>query len=231
MGKSSDLNADNVAKVLLDFHANLIWVDGLGLGQSSPGKRKRGERMHAKAGRKRIRQENPASIPTETHQESTQAVREFLSSSHTTESTIGRSRASNTDSHARQGLEINWASSDSAQEEQASEINGQAFRNEPQARFNTLVLAACSENPDQERTTGMGMTPAPVEEALLDLPALDFVGPHSVSGHGNVLDVMDLDFVTPLLGLNNPNVVNSQSPMYPNPYSFQQSMPPAQNQD
>lgn len=53
MKKSGDSNAASMAKALLDFHANLIWIDELELGQSSSGKRKRGVQTHAKASQKR----------------------------------------------------------------------------------------------------------------------------------------------------------------------------------
>ncbi|CAI7643606.1 unnamed protein product [Penicillium palitans] len=242
--KSEESNATSMAKFLLDFHSKFIWIAEIDPGQSLTGKRKHGTKMHARAGGKRSKKRNPGSFSAvETcHAGSTERLGEFIpgaqllarlpSEGSCVPDTIGS--ASNylvwqasgaSQSRAGPAQQAEHGSGDNTQESVSSEVP---------SRSNTLVSAACSANPSQERSTMDFVRPQSpqVEETVLDLTALDFVTPQCpISNNGNVLDLADLDFVAPLLDMTDLDFVDTQSSFFPHFYSFEQNVPLAQNQD
>ncbi|KAJ5971809.1 uncharacterized protein N7479_001727 [Penicillium vulpinum] len=245
--KSEDSNAARMAKSLLDFHANFIWMAELDPGQSSSGKRKHNTKIHTRTGGKRSKKGVPESFPTlETDNlGSTKRLGEFipdaqlLTASASERSCMPNDIGSTSNSLAGQASETNQSRAGPAQqEEQESGNNTQgSASNEVPSRFNTLVSAACSAHSAQEmsvETTTMNFVPPQSpqdEETLLDLTALDFVGPQcSISNNENVLDLTDLDFVAPLLDMADLDFVDPQYSFFPHFYSFEQNVPLTQNQ-
>lgn len=206
MKKSEDSTATYMAKILLDFHASFVWISPLDPDQSSSGKRKHATKPRARYEDKR-RKRNQGSCPSRP---------------------VSTCQASGIN-HTRVGL--------LQQEEQESgdSIQGAVSSQDP-TQLNTLPLSTCSPNLSQARSVEkptMNIIPSqpPGEETLLDIAALDYAGPQcSISDNGNDHSNA-LGFVAPLLNMSCLDFVDPQFSFYPPLYSFEQNVPPAQNQD
>ncbi|KAL2695835.1 hypothetical protein AAEP93_003135 [Penicillium crustosum] len=147
--KSEDSNATRMAKSLLDFHANFIWIADLDPGQSVSGKRKHDTKKHARAGRKRSKKGSPGPFPAvETgHPGSTKRLGEFIPDAQLlTGLTSERSCVPNnigpaSNSLAWQASETNQSRAGPAQQEEQESGNHTqgSVSNEVASRFNTLV--------------------------------------------------------------------------------------------
>lgn len=138
-----------MAKSLLDFHANFIWIADLDPGQSVSGKRKHDTKKHARAGRKRSKKGSPGPFPAvETgHPGSTKRLGEFIPDAQLlTGLTSERSCVPNnigpaSNSLAWQASETNQSRAGPAQQEEQESGNHTqgSVSNEVASRFNTLV--------------------------------------------------------------------------------------------
>ncbi|GLA78622.1 hypothetical protein AtubIFM55763_011636 [Aspergillus tubingensis] len=219
-----EVNASQMAKVLLDFHKTFVWVNEMP--QRSLGKRKKNDQGHETTRKNRGRSEYlEPSLAAATSQEQDfrpvggSMLQPRLALERTREGCFQSSIALDSNpvwriSQTRAPSECLLRLPEITQREQrrAEIAPGSSTRTEERSRFDTLVSAACSTDTAeqfQERAAGnmsVDFVPLPAhsQETLLDVTALDFVVP--------LLDVTDLDFVDP------------QSSMFSQLHSYEQDI-------